>query len=383
MSESQGFWSYVHADNVAEGERISQLARDIVDQMEMLTGERITLFLDKDAIEWGERWRQRIDEGLSSVAFFIPVLTPRYFLSSECRRELNAFARAATSLGVKELVMPLLYVDVPALRGDGEGDELVELVKTFQWEDWRDLRFQDRSSEGYRRGVARLAQRLVEANRKADESAVAEPRVVEELQDAEEAPGIIDRLAAVEETLPRLAETTNLIAADIVAIGHEVTQAGTDIERADRQGKPFAARVIVVRRLAAKLRPIADRIWTNANDFTSQIHTIDEGLRPLIDLAPQAIEADAASRKPVCELFEAIRPLNASAAEGLGALQGMIDSIRPVEPMSRDLRPPLRRLREGLTLLLEAREVIAEWVRRIDASGIDCTSPMPAAPAPE
>ena len=51
MSESQGFWSYVHADDLAEGERISQLARDNVAQFEMLTGEPISLFLDKVAIE--------------------------------------------------------------------------------------------------------------------------------------------------------------------------------------------------------------------------------------------------------------------------------------------------------------------------------------------
>lgn len=97
MPASQGFWSYVHADDQAEGERISRLARDVSAQFEMLTGEPITLFLDKDAIRWGEDWRATIDTSLASVAFFIPVMTPRYFMSAECRREFQLPKRTFAS----------------------------------------------------------------------------------------------------------------------------------------------------------------------------------------------------------------------------------------------------------------------------------------------
>src|ERR1700741_4459468 len=99
MASSQGFWSYVHADDQADGGRISRLARDVVAQFEILTGEALELFLDRDAIQWGEAWRNRIDASLASVVFFIPVLTPRYFMSPECRRELQFFARKS---GIKE-----------------------------------------------------------------------------------------------------------------------------------------------------------------------------------------------------------------------------------------------------------------------------------------
>jgi hypothetical protein len=39
MGNPQGFWSYVHADDEAEGNRISRLARDVASQFELLTGE--------------------------------------------------------------------------------------------------------------------------------------------------------------------------------------------------------------------------------------------------------------------------------------------------------------------------------------------------------
>jgi TIR domain len=104
VTELKGFWSYVHADDDADGGRVTPLARDVAAQYEMLTGENIDLFLDRDDISWGEEWRKRIDESLSSIAFFIAVLTPCYFLSSECRRELQKFARSARDLGIEELV---------------------------------------------------------------------------------------------------------------------------------------------------------------------------------------------------------------------------------------------------------------------------------------
>lgn len=157
MAELRGFWSYVHADDEADSGRVARLAKDVAAQFEMLTGENIDLFLDRDDIAWGEDWRNKIDESLSSVGFFIAILTPRYFKSAECRRELQRFARRAENLGIKELVLPLLYVDVSSLHEDAPDDPLVVLVKTFQWVDWRELRFSDIDSGEYRRGVARLA----------------------------------------------------------------------------------------------------------------------------------------------------------------------------------------------------------------------------------
>lgn len=225
MTDWKGLWSYVHADDEAEGGRISRLAKDVASQFEMQTGEKIELFLDTDAVKWGENWREEIDEGLSSIAFFIPVLTPRYFMSHECRRELRFFADRATSLGVKELVLPLLYVDVESLHDDTVSDDLVALVMTFQWENWLELRFAELTSGGYRRGVSRLAARLVEANRQADQTdIVANVRKLEGSPEDEtdETPGLLDRLADMEAAFPEWQLTLESIGQDIALVG-EIT----------------------------------------------------------------------------------------------------------------------------------------------------------------
>lgn len=373
MATSQGFWSYVHLDDQAEGERISRLARDVSAQFEMITGEKISLFLDRDAIAWGENWRDKVDENLASIAFFIPVLTPRFFLSAECRRELQFFARRATRLGIGELVLPLLYVDVPTLHDERPSDDLIQLVRTFQWEDWRQLRFADALSAEYRRAVAVLAARLVEANKQAevaDSVAIAARLNGDSLPVQDESPGVLDRMAQAEDKLPKWVESIQSIGRDIELIGQVMQQATADMNASAAGG--FQARLIVARRVARQLAEPAERICVSGNEFTTHLHDVDQGFRAIIARAPIEARDDPASRAGFCNFFTAIRTMAAASCEGLASVQGMIDAIAPVEGMSRDLRPALRRLRQGLTMMVEAREVMDEWVRLVKASGMAC-----------
>lgn len=329
MANSQGFWSYVHADDRAEGERISRLARDVAGQFEMLTGER----------------------------------------------ELQFFARRATRLGIKELVLPLLYVDVPSLHDETDTDDLVGLVRTFQWEDWRELRFVDVSAEGYRKGVARLAARLVEANRQLEKSDVTSiaRRADESLHGAaDDSPGFLDQIATAEETLPKLSATIEAIGQDIEHIGQVLQEATAELKRGDTHAKGFAGRVLVLRKVSRQLSEPAERVWSLGNDFASQLHEVDEGFRVLIERAAEEVKQNPDSKTEVCSFFHAVRALSAAAHAGLNSTQEMIEVIGPIEKMSRDLRPVLRRLRQGLTIMVEAREVSDEWLQLIDASGVVC-----------
>lgn len=377
MSDAQGFWSYVQQDDAADGGRIIRLAKDVVDQYEMLTGEKICLFLDKVAIEWGDDWRNKIEENLASVAFFIPVLTPRYFMSPECRSELQVFARRAIQLGIKDLILPLLYVSVPALDDENTKDDLAKIVRTFQWEDWRELRFKDPASEDYRSGVARLAARLVEANRRAEQTDIADTarRLDKEIDESDDdSPGLIDRVAGAEEALPKLSDTLKVITEQIELVGQVVQEASSDMENASTQRQGFAHRLVIATRLARSLSEPSERIWALSNDYASQLHDFDMGIPAIIELAQAAIKEDPESKREVCKFFHGLEELSAITSKSFGEIQQFIDAIAPVERMSRDLRPVLRRLRLGLTIMIEVRGVSDRWVSLIEASGIDCQS---------
>ena len=374
MISLNGFWSYVHADDKAEGGRISRLAKDVIAQFELITGDTIFLFLDKDNIAWGENWREKIDSNLASVAFFIPVITPRYFMRPECRRELQFFARKAIELGIKELILPLLYVDFPALHGDTASDDLISLVRTFQWEDWNDLRFYGVASEEYRRGVFRLATRLVEANKQTEKTNIAVGAQLAEIpnSDVDDSPGIIDKLASSEEILPKLTGTLQAIVKEISLIGELMVKATKDIERGDSHGKGFASRLVVARQLSLHLIDPTERICSLSNEYASQLHNVDEGFRIIIERAPIEIKENPISKDSYCDLFNGLRTLSGASRSGLDSIQRMIDSSAPLEKMSRDLRPVLRRLRQGLTIMVESRSVSDEWVNLIESSGLVC-----------
>ena len=52
----------------------------------------------------------------------------------------------------------------------------------------------------------------------------------------------------------------------------------------------------------------------------------------------------------------------------------MIVAGAGVENLSRDLRPTIRRLREGLTFMYEARQITQSWVTLFEELDLDCSS---------
>jgi TIR domain len=70
-------------------------------------GCEFPIFQDRSDIRWGQQWRQRIDESLDSVTFFIPILSPSFFASTECRYELGRFLDREQRLGRSDLILAI------------------------------------------------------------------------------------------------------------------------------------------------------------------------------------------------------------------------------------------------------------------------------------
>lgn len=371
MANEGGFWSYAHADDDADGGRIADLARDLIAQYEMVTGEPIDLFLDRDSLEWGNVWREKVDGSLASVAFFVPVLTPRYFKRTECRRELRTFVTEAERLGLGALVMPLHYVDFPGLHEDPSSDDLIALVKEYQWAPWTELRFAARDSEEYRRGVAELADRLAAANAEVTRAAAAAPIAVPSETDDEDAPGTMDLLAEMETAMPAWTEIVERVGEIVVELGERMQLATQEGEEADARGAGFKGRLTVLRRLANDLAAPADEVVQLGSQFTEKLNAVDAGVRTIVEMAPQTPAESANEREEIVGFFDSIRQLAVEADEGLGAVDELIDQMQPIVKMSRDLRSPLTKFKQGLTVMGEGRQIMNDWVRLIDEVDLD------------
>lgn len=96
----------------------------------------------------------------------------------------------------------------------------------------------------------------------------------------------------------------------------------------------MTGRVVVFRDLANELEPHADSIQDLSNSFTAQINDIDVGIQAIfkqaeIEIGQGVTQPDVVGQ--VHEFVSMLRNLSASADEGLGSLQAMIDSISAVK----------------------------------------------------
>jgi hypothetical protein len=128
--------------------------------------DEFQVFLDRNDIEWGNHWRRCILGGLEQSAVLIPVLSPRYLNSTECRNEFQAFIvkeqreyLSASPSADDALILPLLFLSLP----DGLVDEIADAAKERQWEKIEGLSIRGKKLENVANSglIRRLAQRLI------------------------------------------------------------------------------------------------------------------------------------------------------------------------------------------------------------------------------
>ena len=171
------FFSYVHSDDEHDGGQITRLHDLLQGEVRMQLGEAdFDIFLDRDDIAWGQNWRGRIDASLGAVTLLIPIVTPTFFASAECRRELERFLTRENELRRDDLILPIYYVSAPQLDDAQrrDTDPLAQLLAGRQHADWRELRFEPFTSPIVRQRVAQLANRMRDSFRRT-EPAAADP----------------------------------------------------------------------------------------------------------------------------------------------------------------------------------------------------------------
>ncbi len=371
-----GFWSYVRADDGAEGGRIVRLAELVKNEYAMLTGREIDVFADRD-IRWGDEWKRRIDEALQGTAFFIGVITPRFFDSEECRRELLTFAAHAKSLGVIELVLPLLYVKVPELENEDGNDEAIELVRRTQWFDWTDRRLDAEDSAEYRKGVHALASRLVEISRDVLDRALPEATALGQGGDGGELP-LLERMAEMEEAFPRWQSVIERFPEVIQQINDVSQETAAEVQRSDQAGKGFAGRLFAARRLAGRLAQPASEVLDLGTRYAQELAKVDAGVLTLIRRANDE-DLDEEERGNLCELFGSLRGFAEITTETVEALRPLLGAVEEMGSFSRDLHAPAKAIGDGLRGIADGQAIIDEWVRLVDQGSIDCSDGNEAA----
>lgn len=164
------FLSYSHLDDRDLGGLITRFRQRLTQAMRLRTGnDQLELFQDSTHIQLGEQWRERIHASLEEVTFLMPILTPRFFNSKECREELSVFMERERRLGRQDLVIPVYLIEYAALENEAEHvkDELLFELAKRQRADWRQVRQLSDRSRRLQKEFENLAERFMVAMQRA------------------------------------------------------------------------------------------------------------------------------------------------------------------------------------------------------------------------
>jgi hypothetical protein len=369
----------------------------------MLTGTSIGIFTDEEKIKWGNDFREEINTALQETTFFVPVLTPTYFLREECRNEMSQFVRSADALGMSQLLLSIRYVPIPDLTEDST-DHLKSIAAKMQFEPWEKLRLEDENSSVHRKAVNKLAQRLVELTEQLETTsripkpsgALGANTETSQLQSTldnshanknttdveaqrasslgksiktiemnnkslldDEGLGLIDRAADWEPAmeswlsdLNQLTEVSNQFNAKF--------QAATDrINKQNNENISFAGKIVILRDLAKDLEPDIEKIESLSKAYSSGLLRIDASIRAVFSISEISTEDNNSAQ--LIGLRSSISNLTELTEQAMDGLQTAVDAARQNAGLSRDLRPILRRYETSMRNIIDASTVIKEW----------------------
>jgi CheY-like chemotaxis protein len=136
----EAYLSYTRLDDEYFGGAITSLRRLLELGVQVVTGDKtFNIFQDVDGIEFGQKWKKRLTQAISTSRFLIPIVTPLFFKSDPCRDELKQFMQHEASLGRDDLILPVYFVTAPVLERPEllKDDALASEIGSRQRYDWR------------------------------------------------------------------------------------------------------------------------------------------------------------------------------------------------------------------------------------------------------
>lgn len=414
--------SYAHVDDEAEGGRIRRLAKKIQAEYQLLTGDELEVFVDREDIRWGQQWQERIDASLQETTFFIPVLTNSYFASPACRKEFLDFHNWAKSLGVSQYLLAIRYGPVRDLRAEST-DAAKAIAAATQFKSWEALRLLDEESADHRTAVNDLAlelERLTEVigakpasvaigrgGDETDASLPPEPSAPDASNTGptdlggtaqgsgalpKASPGTVGEQTAIPkgqvvivddddpygdepsplelaaELEPRMKEW-NQILVDFLPIlnrFNELVARGADRARDSDGPNVFAQRILILRETAEQLEPVSLELEAQGHAYMEALLALDPAYKALFEMVRSNDELSQDDRQALEEAAVSVTEMAATADVAKGQMTTAIDSGRNLARASRDLRPAIKRFETGVRNVIDGQSILDGWAEALN-----------------
>lgn len=363
MPNVSAFFSYAHMDDANEFP--SKLRKDLCEEFQIISGSELNLFFDRDSIEWGSNWRNSIESGIANASFFIPVISPNYFLSNSCQAELHQYLAKTRAPELRDLMLPLLFSDVQTEYVQLD-ESLVQRVLEYQYLDIQDLRFIDRGSAAYVKRINDIAKKILTANNHLIKQAETELSTHGELHpnrsslDAnqvnnDEPSGFfLDSAVELEPTFRKMAALLNQINQDVTGIGSIVSDSGAEISALSARGKmnPHVA-LSIASSMAAQLKPTSNQYASDVQDLLQVTEKASELLPPMINVWSKT---DAEN-----DNLKALKGLIGPATTSREQIVSFKESIDLVKGLSRSLFGIMRQIELSTSKCIAAIDIVIGW----------------------
>jgi hypothetical protein len=357
-----GFWSYANEDDRLDRGGILRLADLIANEFALVAGREIRIFADRKDLDWGDQWRERIDESLAETTFLIPIITPRYFTRPECVRELLDFQGRITASGLENLLLPILYAEVPDLASDSQ-QEVKSIIARTQLIDWRSIRLEGEHSPDFRKAVNKLALRLLEIDREV--SAAQIKQELDTVEEPDDGGGIEDLMSQISVLLPDWLESV---------LGNKVFVA--QLEATDRQhreridqllsrGSPRSAIIATQARFGEEMLTLNKRFARDAEVYLARSVELDPLARKLIAILtahPEDVSSVADFTEAITEAidnFSVKTPLSQGVGES--AATGIMRYLESIQHKSRTLKRVVALIWQSRGTADRGNEIVVRW----------------------
>ncbi|WP_181028407.1 toll/interleukin-1 receptor domain-containing protein [Pseudoclavibacter sp. RFBA6] len=354
------FLSYSRADD-----RIYKMVRPFKELLGHLiyakSGLKVKSFLDQDDIRWGQIWRDRLEAEILGASVFIPLLSASYLDSDNCRMEFNKFHAKATALGVSELLLPVLILEAPAIFHEEAEDDIVQVSASTQWEVIEEAVLSDAGSSAWKKTMARLADRFVDAYRAAEDTLadLGDSEVGAEGSfgdagddDDEDSPGISEIYSELEELLPEMTQASQDLTPALTGLGDAARAAGK------LPDKPTARQVQAWSLSSAKAFEVpAGQILEAGERMFAAVKRADVAVSRLRAITVDLSRGSGSVSTGYNEMIAEMGGLDVVAEQ----LEGLLDKMRPAEHFSAALRKALRPARLGVKRVRDSLNLLRSW----------------------
>jgi hypothetical protein len=358
-SEISVFVSYAHIDDQATYGRISKLIEDVANTYRSMTGKAVGVFQDVDSIKPGEYWKDRIRLGLSSSSVLLAFVSPAYLRSTNCREELSEFLAFLNANSSIRLVIPLLYADPERIEANFADDGLWKRLLDLKRVDISKLRYIDPGSsewiiaseeiaDSIDKILSEVSAALADSKNESDQHETPNSAQIDE--------GLLERMAAVEESVPAMSENIQHFGKLLEQFASSTDKATPDMERA----RTFGEKLAVSNRLAQRITPIAQNMEKTANTLVRDFSQIDFVVSYIINAA-------RSNPDELLENSEALASVDSiwtMALEGYNSLQqidGLSSSLAQGIGFSKNLDRPLKSMQRAFLRMADLRGILNGW----------------------